>query len=312
MLAESIVSDKLWNKKMANFQNLPESVVIFGCGYVGTALAQHLIGQGVRVGVLTRNPGKAARLRELGLAEVIEAELDSREWHARLVGPYEAVVNCVSSAGGGLAGYRKSYLEGQRSILGWAKAQSIRSYVYTSSTSVYPQDDGGTVDETADTSEAPPTGQVLLESEALLAEASFLPNWHVLRLAGIYGLGRHYLLDQLRDGTSEIPGRGDYALNMIHLEDIVAAICAVLAGTAPSGIYNIADDAPATKAEVLTHLAEALGLPSPVFNPEKISERLKRRGGRMPNRFVSNKKARSILDWCPKYPSFREGYAVLI
>ncbi len=296
---------------MTHSRKLPESVFIFGCGYVGTALAQHLIGLGVRVGALTRNAEKATRLRELGLSEVIEAVLDSSAWHAQVSGQYTAVVNCVSSAGGGLAGYRKSYVDGQRSILDWAKSQSIQSYIYTSSTSVYPQDGGARVDETADTSGAPPTGQVLLESEAMLAAAS-LPHWYVLRLAGIYGAGRHFLLNQLREANGEIPGSGDYAMNMIHLDDIVSAICAALSWCAPSGIYNITDDAPTTKAEVLAWLAEQMQLPAPVFNPEQVSERLKRRGGRMPHRFVSNKKAREALDWSPKFPSFCEGYAELM
>ncbi len=298
---------------MLNSQKLPQSVMIFGCGYVGKALAQHLMRQGVTVGALTRNPQKAEELRALGLSEVIEAELDSHDWHTQLQGQYDAVVNCVSSAGGGLAGYRKSYLAGQRAILQWARAQPIRSYVYTSSTSVYPQEDGVTVDETADTSAAPPTGQVLLESEAVLAESiAQRGRWYVLRLAGIYGPGRHYLLNQLREGAGEIPGRGDYALNMVHLEDIVSAICAALDGRAASGIYNITDDAPTTKAEVLAYLSERLNLPMPIFNPENISERLNRRGGRMPHRYVSNAKAKAALGWEPKYPSFREGYVELI
>ena len=127
---------------MTQFQNFPESVFIFGCGYVGTALAQSLISNNVRVGALTRNPDKAAKLRELGISEVIEAELDSYDWHNLINDRYLAVVNCVSSASGGIDGYVKSYLNGQQSILEWAKSQSIMTYVYTSSTSVYPQDEG--------------------------------------------------------------------------------------------------------------------------------------------------------------------------
>lgn len=296
---------------MVQSQNLPESVFIFGCGYVGTALAHHLISHGVRVGALTRNPKKAARLRELGINEVIEAELDTRDWHSHISDRYLAVVNCVSSAGGGIDGYLKSYVNGQRSILEWAKSQSIMTYVYTSSTSVYPQGGGMVVDEEADTREAPPTGKVILESEQLLARADYVGRWFVLRLVGIYGPGRHYLLDQLRETNSEIPGSGEYALNMIHLEDIVGAICATLRAehSIESGIFNIADDTPSSKVEVLTWLANELGLAAPNFNSTEVPEGLKHRGGRVRDRLVSNAKARERLGWKPRYPSYREGYA---
>jgi nucleoside-diphosphate-sugar epimerase len=323
---------------MTKSRKLPESVIIFGCGYVGTALAKHLLDQGVRVAALTRNPFKANHLSKIvaeggshfdqavveaskvGSAprvcnasiEVIEGDLDSNDWHERVKGRYEAVVNCVSSAGGGLAGYQKSYVDGQRSILEWAKSQSIRSYVYTSSTSVYPQDDGALVDESADTSAAPATGQLLLESEAMLAKSGILPKWYVLRLAGIYGQGRHFLLNQVSEAKGEIPGSGDYAMNMIHLEDIISALCAALCAEAASDVYNITDDTPTIKADVVAYLAQAMELPTPVFNPEKVSERLKRRGGRMPHRYVSNAKARKALDWSPIFPSYREGYASLL
>jgi nucleoside-diphosphate-sugar epimerase len=288
--------------------------MIFGCGYVGSALAAYCRASGVRVGALTRNPEKAAHLRAMGLDEVIEGDLDDPSWHASLKGDYEAVVNCVSSAGGGIGGYRKSYVDGQRAILDWATGKGIKSYVYTSSTSVYPQDGGVTVDESADTTEAPETGQVILESEQLIADAAAqFEHWYVLRLAGIYGPRRHYLLDQLREGAGVIPGRGDYTLNLIHLDDIVAAICAALANSqAPLGIYNIADDSPETKASLMSWLAEELRLSPPRFDPDHVSPRLQRRGGRMPDRKILNTKAKRELGWTPKYPSFREGYQAIL
>lgn len=295
--------------------DLPKSVMIFGCGYVGTALAATLLRAGVCVGALTRNPATAARLREMGVSEVVEAELASDAWHARLTLPYVAVVNCVSSAGGGVAGYRRSYLEGQRSILNWAKGRDIESFLYTSSTSVYPQDGGLSVDETADTSGAPETGQVLLESERLLADAAALfERWYVLRLAGIYGPGRHYLLDLLKAGGGPIPGRGDYTLNMIHRDDVVAAICAALSSDCRgrSGVYNIVDDQPDNKAVVLNWLSAELGLVAPRFDPEHISPRLQRRGGRMPDRKILNHNAKAELGWEPLYPSFRQGYRAIL
>jgi len=300
-------------KTAYTFTALPESVMIFGCGYVGTALAEALTTLGLRVGALTRNAERAAALRKSGLAEVIEADLDGTDWQRKLSGRYDAVVNCVSSAGGGIDGYRKSYVEGQKRIIEWAETQKLRSYVYTSSTSVYPQDGGVEVDEGADTSEAGSTGQVLLESERLIeSNADRFDSWAVLRLAGIYGPGRHFLLNQLKDGDGVIPGRGDYHMNMIHRDDIVTAMLATLRSGSPSGIYNICDDQPTTKEAVLLYLAQQLDLPLPRFDPEDVSPRLKRRGGRMPDRLILNQKAKAELGWQPGYPTYREGYATLL
>lgn len=293
-------------------QATPASVMIFGCGYIGSALAERLMQAGIRVGALTRNPDKAEALRASGVDEVVVAPLHERDWHSLIKGDYEAVVNCVSSAGGGLEGYRLSYLTGQKRILEWAKNRPLKSYIYTSSSSVYPQDGGVMVDETADTAEAPATGQVLLESERCLLQSELSCPRYVLRLAGIYGPGRHFLLDQLRESDGPIPGRGDYHMNMIHRDDAVEAILRALAAVAPSGIYNICDSHPALKEAVLNFLADQLSLPAPDFDPDQISPRLKRRGGRMPDRRISNAKALQSLGWSPNFPSFREGYRPLI
>ncbi|MFP4261351.1 MAG: NAD-dependent epimerase/dehydratase family protein [Opitutales bacterium] len=291
---------------------LPPSVMIFGCGYIGAALAERLIESGVRVGALTRNPEQVKKLRAMGVHEVLQADVHETAWQEQIAGGYQAIVNCVSSAGGGLEGYRLSYLEGQKRILEWASVHPPQTYIYTSSSSVYPQDGGVLVDEEADTREAPATGQVLLESERLLADAAIEQSWYVLRLAGIYGPGRHYLLDQLRKASGPIPGRGDYSMNMIHRDDAVAAILCALSGGAPSGIYNICDNEPCLKEEVLGYLASQMGLPEPSFDPSRISERLKRRGGRMPDRRITNRKARELLGWAPEYPSYRQGYGALL
>jgi nucleoside-diphosphate-sugar epimerase len=295
-------------------EQFPTGVIIFGCGYVGSALAEALIARGVRVGALTRNAQKAEQLRAMGVTEVVVAQLESNDWHAELNDRYAAVVNCVSSAGGGIAGYRQSYLEGQASILKWVGSQTVERYIYTSSTSVYPQDGGVWVDESAATDGAPETGQVLLESESLLAESSALSAWYVLRLAGIYGPGRHYLLDTLRRGEKTISGAGDYSLNVIHLNDIVSAMLRLLSAEVAlqSGIYNLADDAPTTKAEMVAWLSEQLKVDTPCFDPNSVSPRLKRRGGHMPNRRISNKKFKAFADWELKYPDYRAGYANML
>ena len=112
-------------------------LVIFGCGYVGSALARAAVAAGARVEALTRNAEKASALKELGLSKVVVAELSSTDWHGEIEGGADFVVNCVSS-GGGPDGYRQSYLAGMASILAWAAQGGvpIGTLLYTSSASM--------------------------------------------------------------------------------------------------------------------------------------------------------------------------------
>ena len=287
-------------------------LVIVGCGYVGTAVAREACRAGLRVEALTRNPGRAAELAALG-AHTVVADLATDTWHGRLTPGADLVLNCVSSGGGGLDGYRRSYVEGMRSLLAWAQRDPAGTLVYTSSTSVYPQGGGVVVDEEAPTEGAGETGRILLEAEELLRRGSgACGRWFILRLAGIYGPGRHHLLDQVRTGAAEIAGSGAQHLNLAHRDDICAAVFAAFSApvSLSGGIFNVADDASAPKAEVVRWLAEQLGRPAPRFTGGTASAR--RGVASPPDRLISNAKLKAKLGWQPRYPSFREGYAAIL
>jgi nucleoside-diphosphate-sugar epimerase len=285
-------------------------LVIFGCGYVGTAVARAALAAGAQVEALTRNPEKAAALRALGLAKVVVAELSSAEWHGQIAGGPDYVVNCVS-AGGGPDGYRQSYVAGLQSILAWAAAGAapVGTLVYTSSTSVYPQGEGRVVDELAPADGGTPNGRTIRESEILLqnAPAAAVRRHIILRLAGIYGPDRHHLLDQLRTGADTLGGSGTHHLNLAHREDIVSAILACLQAPPAVGneIFNVADKAPARREEVVRWLAARLGRPMPVFDGGTTA----RRGGQpMPDRVINSAKIRRVLGWQPQFSDFRAGF----
>jgi nucleoside-diphosphate-sugar epimerase len=252
----------------AGCKQWPTSVLILGCGYLGTALAQRLMSEGIRVGALTRNVQQGEYLKTLGLDEVVVEEIDSDAWHLQIKGEYKAVVNCVSSAGGGLAGYQKSYVAGQHSFLKWAQHQDLETVCYTSSTSVYPQDGGVWVDELALTEPASETAAILLEAERLILEAETLSSdRYVLRLAGIYGPQRHYMIDQLRLGTKVLPGDGKPNLNSIHRDDAVDAIVLLLRKRVGTGveIFNVCDGEPIPKIELIQLLAVRMQCECPIF-----------------------------------------------
>lgn len=285
-------------------------LVVFGCGYVGAAVALEGLLRGWHVTALTRNSAKALLLREQGI-ETVVADLATDDWHGRIAGSADYVLNCVSSGGGGVEGYRHSYLAGMESILAWARRTGpAGTLVYTGSTSVYPQGGGVTIDEQASTTETDGERPRLLlaTEERLRAAIEASRRWFVLRLAGIYGPGRHHLLDQVR--TGEVAGLGTHHLNLIHRDDIVRGVmaCFLAPETVRNEIINLADDGPARKAELVSWLAARLDLPAPRFTGEPA-------GGRRavtPDRLIANTKARALLGWAPRYPTFREGYESLL
>jgi nucleoside-diphosphate-sugar epimerase len=281
-------------------------LVILGCGYVGAEMARQAVARGLRVTALTRNPAKAAALAAAGVDAVV-ADLTHESWHGRIAGGADFALNCVSSGGGGIEAYRRSYADGMRSVLEWTgKMGAPATLVYTSSTSVYPQGGGARVDESAVTEGGHDRAAILLEAESLFMRATGAARRRfVLRLAGIYGPGRHHLVEQVRAG--EVSGRADGHLNLIHRDDVVAAVWAAFAAPEPvaDGTFNVADDGAATRGEIVAWLSDRLGVPRPRFTGQPVGARR----AVTPDRIIDNGRIKRELGWQPLFRTFREGYA---
>jgi len=121
------------------------------------------------------------------------------------------------------------------------------------------------------------------------------------------------LLDQLRAGIGTLAGAGTNRLNLVHRDDIVAAILACLAapGVVADEVFNVSDGAPVPKAEMVAWLAGRLGRPAPGF--DGIQPASPRRGGEpVPDRIVSNALLGERLGWRPRYPDYRAGYEQIL
>lgn len=293
-------------------RNAARHLVVFGAGYVGGALARSARAAGWRVTALTRNAATAAELRAAGCATV-EGELSADAWWRapELAAGAERVAVTVAAGGGGAEGYRRSYVEGLRSVNGWARDVAARGgvtghLIYTSSTSVYPQGGGARV------TEADPVGGEAETTQALIAAEEVAHEWPgvaatVLRLAGIYGPGRTFLVEQVRRG--EASGLAAAHLNLVARDDIVMACEAAWGLGAPAGgVFNLADEGEATKGEVVAWLAQRLGVAAPVFSGLPA-------GGRRavtPDRIIDAARARAVLGWRPARRTFREGYEQIL
>ena len=285
-------------------------VLIVGCGYVGLSLGVELVKQGHEVFGLRRSTSADKELKAAGVTPV-HADITKSETLSALPKDFDWVVNCAASDGGGPEGYRQLYLQGTRNLIEWLAPAPPKKFVYTSSTSVYGQNDGSLVKESSATEPESETGKVLVETERFLIAAAQQKKSPavILRVAGIYGPDRGYLLKQYLKNEARLEGKGERILNLIHRDDLIGISITALKSGRPGEPYNAVDDEPVTQLNFFTWLAGTLGKELPPIAPEE-AEVNRKRG--MTNKRVSNRKLKMELGYQFKYPNFRKGYTAEI
>jgi len=264
-------------------------ILIAGCGYVGGATADLFHAAGWEVEGWTHSGHAAAKPYPIRAVDISD-----RAAVAAAASPFDAVIHCASSGGGGAETYRRIYLGGARNLISEVRP-SI--FLYTSSTSVYAQIGGQWVNEESAAEPAHATGRVLRETEELVRKNGGM----VARLAGIYGPGRSALLRKFLSGEARIEGGARRYLNQVHRDDIAAALLQLVTTPNESQIMNVCDDQPLTQQECYEWLAEKMSRPPP---PIVAPGGERKRGAS--NKRVSNRKLRA-LGWRPQFPNFQSG-----
>src|ERR1041385_4007280 len=103
-------------------------VLIVGCGYVGRPLGAELVRQGHEVFGLCRTADAEAELKASGIKTLV-GDITQAAGLAKLPGPFDWVVNTVSSSKGGIESYRQVYLEGTRNLVGWLENTPLKKFV---------------------------------------------------------------------------------------------------------------------------------------------------------------------------------------
>lgn len=173
---------------------------------------------------------------------------------------------------------------------------------YLSSTGVYGDTRGAWVDE------ASPTG-----SGRRTARAQADRDWGALRgdmrrfrLPGIYGPGRS-VIDRVREGRAHRIALRDQLFSRVHVDDIVGGVMASL-HQGPAGIYNLADDLPCAQNRLVEAACDLLGRPyPPLMTLDELQLSPMARGFYAENRRVANGRAKRLLGWSLRYPTYREG-----
>ena len=282
-------------------------IAVLGCGYVGAEFARQAKAAGHEVLGVVRSEASRDKLRAEGLAA--EAfDLYAGDW-AMLPKQFDAVVYAASTGGGGPEAYALAYDVGVKRALAWARGVGAEAFAFTSSTGVYRQEDGTLVDEESIVGGAP-TADAILGGERAVLSSGFTKA-RVLRFGGLYGPGRHHMVDQLRRGESVIGGRVDHYINYLHRDDAASSVLAALVG-GPAGarVYNVGDGCPVTKEALARWIAERLGQSAPVFDPSAPAGPRVAKGGRtQPSRIVATGRIRAELGWKPAFADVFAGLA---
>jgi nucleoside-diphosphate-sugar epimerase len=261
-------------------------MLIFGMGYTASRLADELRGQGWQVTGTKRMSG--GNVIAFDDRHAVLSALDSATHILSSVPPLAESGDPV------LASYGDTI-----------KASDSRWLGYLSSTGVYGDTQGAWVDESGPVGE----GRRTVRAEADLAWQDFCGDVRIFRLPGIYGPGRS-ALDRVREGKAHRIDLPDQVFSRIHVDDIVSAVIASLDG--PTGVFNVADDQPASQNAVIEHACDLLGFNWPILQSvDEAGLSPMARGFYAENRRISNAKAKRLLKWQPSYSNYKQGLAAI-
>jgi nucleoside-diphosphate-sugar epimerase len=270
------------------------SLLIFGLGYCGTAVADAARLAGFTVTGTSRSGASGC----ISFAHAAPALATAT---------HLLVTVAPDSAGDPVLGRYAAEIEA---------APALRWIGYLSSTVVYGDRGGGWVDEDTPPAPSQDRGWRRLAAEQAWSRFADRVAVDLFRLAGIYGPGRSYF-DDLRAGRARRMVKAGHRFGRIHRDDIAAAVLAAMHQDRPPGarVLNLADDEPAESAVVVAEAAALLGVPPPPeidFAAALPGMSPMARSFWAENRQVASRKTQAALGLTWRYPSYREGLRAVL
>ncbi len=159
-----------------------------------------------------------------------------------------------------------------------------------------------------------PYGRSKQEGERLVL-SSGLPAV-VIRPSHVYGPGGWYadeLIAQLRrPGRFAVIGSGANLWDVVHVDDVAAAIALAIEHGEPGSTFHVADDRPISFYDFMALTAEQLGLGAPRRIPAALARLVAGRNAVdavVRSARSSNAKIKRELQWSPRFATSHEGVA---
>lgn len=285
--------------------NVLSSLLVFGGGWLGQAVAREAVRRGDRAVLTSRDAGTRAALVAEGFAAVDPA--NAAALTAAVAEASSILVTAPPEANGcpGLKALTPA-ITASGSWPDWIG--------YVSSTAVYGDRAGGWALEDSELNAASLEGarRVRAERDWLDAGKGMGLTVQLFRLPALYGPGRSPL-DRLRDGTARLVRKPGQVFNRIHVDDAVSGLFASMARPRPGAAYILCDDEPAPADVVMEGAARRLGLPLPPevdWTDPSVSDAMRR--FYLDSKRLSNARAKAELGWRPRYPGWRDGLEAMI
>ncbi|WP_041521797.1 SDR family oxidoreductase [Gilvimarinus agarilyticus] len=271
-----------------------EKLLIIGCGDLGRRLADALSDSHIATtGVRRHPPASAGALQYRALDAA-----DEQAMTELVAEGFDHIVLTLTPAARSEAGYRQGYVQPCKTLVRALAAakQCPRRVLFVSSTAVYGENAGEWVDEATAPHPVRYNGEQVLAAENVLRHAE-LPL-SVLRLSGIYGPGRSRLIDNVREGRAAPKPSWT---NRIHADDAAGFMAHLLLSTAvPQPLYLVSDSEPTPYSEVVTYIAQRVGVSLPGAVPADGM-----------NKRIDNRRL-CASGYQLRYRDYREGFAELL
>lgn len=278
-------------------------ILIAGCGDLGIRLAQQLgnIDTAQVIG-LRRTPLTTEVMPKN--FQWLSADFTRTETLQYLPKDITHIVFAAAPGTRTPADYQAVYVHGLQQTVQACASSALRRVAFISSSAVYSDQEDRWVNESTPTAPKGFNGEVLCEAEQWLSSYGLSQQIQTisLRLSGIYGPGRNFLLDRLRLGQASAPLGESHWVNRIHVDDAAAATVHLLALEHPESVYVVSDSTPLPMRVLYEALAQRVGGPCPPIGPAPAMVGSKR---------LSN--ARLVATGFEfKWPDSRDGYAAAI
>jgi len=279
-------------------------------GFLGKVACARLVGEGHEVVALVRRPGS-----EPAGTRAVAGDLARPETLAPAVGA--AAPDVVLHLAAEIASQRSEEkirtvnVDGTRALIEAINNSGAAPRVVFTSTVVTGDAAGALLTEDAPLPVTTPYGRSKQEGERLVRESG-LPSV-IVRPSHVYGPGGWYadeLVARLRaPGRFCVIGKGANLWDVVHVDDVVAALALALE-TLPAGeTYHCADDTPVTYFDFMALTARTLGLGAPRRIPATLA-RLAAGANAVDavtrSARSSNAKLRAA-GWTPRHPSAETG-----